>query len=611
MTTKDEEQKKTRIERLILLVFFFGSLSLLFLSGNLLLKGGSSKSWPKTTGRILQSELGKEGKVTVARIRYRYRVNDQPHESDRVLFGPSGGTQYETVSASWFTRRFPKNSRQWVFYNPSRPWESVLLPGVTRGAKSMAGAGLLFLLAGLFLYFRRQSPSRTSSRREAFRSRLHLQKILGLMLFITFIGMFGYIFLWPSISDWLAEKGVISKAHFETALAGRKIPPPKAAGAGLLSEKKRQRDRAAAPRKPDRREKARITDHRPEGCVAKGGAVELYGKGFGSDDNRRVVLAGNGISVPLRVVSWADQRITAEVPEDPQIQDAEGYYFGLQKRKSEDRHYVWASQFYGVTTCVPPVANAVAPEDRPFRGTLFVSDRRGVFRVDAEGKRRQLSPPVQAIEACWGSLFALKSGTIQMLDAENGDPQLIASIPEEVAYHHDFVVLPDLSFALLDNQNDAVYFIDGEGGFQRKVTLTAENRHWQNLSGVVVKDDLVLSEDGNKRLLKVDLQTDDVSVLKDFSDLHNWLGAIDHDQGWYYLCQARRCYIFGEEDAAQPFCVLDQGVISGMAVEAGVCFLADRKSGTIYRVNRKERRPELFCSGFYKPNDIAIMPSDG
>lgn len=611
MTTQKEKQKMNRIERLILVVFFLGGLSLLFFSGFLIFKGISSKNWPKTTGRILHSELEKEGKVTVARIRYRYRINDQAHESDRVLFGPSGGTQYETVSASWFPRRFPKNSRQWVFYNPSRPSESVLLPGVTRGAKSMAGAGLLFLLAGLFLYSRRQGPSRTSSRREAFRSRLHPRKILGPILFITFVGMFGYIFLWHSLSDWLAERGVISKAHFETALVGRKIPPPKAAGAELLSEKMPQRDRAAASRKPGRRKKAKITVHRPEGCVAKGDTVEIDGYGFGPNDNRQVVLAGNGISVPLRIVSWGDEHILAEVPEDPKIREAESYYFGVQQRKSEDHHYVWASKFYGVATCVSPVEETAGPEDRTFDGVLFVSDRRGVFRVDAEGGIRQLSARVEAIDVCGGNLFALQAETIQMLDADNGEPRHTVSIPEEVAYHLDFVVLPDLSFALLDNQNDAVYFIDYDGEFHRKVELTGPDRHWQNLNGVVVKDGLILSEDGDKGILRVDLSAAGVSVLRDFSHLHNWLGAIDYDNGLYYLCQSRRCYTFTEKDAEKPFCILDQGVISGMAVRDGAVFLTDRQSGAIYRINRKERRPEVFQTGFYKPNDIDILPADG
>ncbi len=618
MTTREKKAKKSFSEISGVLLFLFGGLAILLFAGNLIFKGISSKSWPKTTGRISHSEIGKKGgKVTVAKIRYVYQVNGRTHESTRVLFGPSGGaessggTEYEPVSVSWFTRRFPENSSQWVFYNPSRPSESVLLPGVTRGAKSMAGAGLMFFFVGLFIYFHRKSPSQGPTPHGPFKNRLQLRNILGLMVFLTFVGVFGYVFFWPPLSDWLAEKGLIAKTDFETALVGRKVQPPEDSGNRASVRKERRRDRESAPRKPYRRKKAKITVHRPEGCVAMGGAVEIYGYGFGSSDNRQVVLAGNGISVPLRIVSWGDEHILAEVPENPKIREAESYYFGVQQRKSEDHDYVWASKFYGVATCVSPVEETAGPEDRPFGDVVLVSDRRGVFRVDADGSIRQLSARVQAIDVCEGNLFALQDGTIQMLDADNGKPRHTVSIPEEVAYHLDFVVLPDLSFALLDNQNDAVYFIDYDGEFQRKVKLTGPDSHWQNLNGVVVKDALILCEDGNKRILRLDLSADDVSVLRDFSDLHNWLGAIDYDNGLYYLCQSRRCYTFTEKDAAKPFCILDQGVISGMAVRDGAVFLADRQSGAIYRINRKERRPEVFQTGFSKPNDIDILSADG
>jgi hypothetical protein len=45
---------------------------------------------------------------------------------------------------------------------------------------------------------------------------------------------------------------------------------------------------------------------------------------------RVVVLAGNGISVDLRVQRWSSQAIIVIVPDDARIQHGQRYYIGIQ-----------------------------------------------------------------------------------------------------------------------------------------------------------------------------------------------------------------------------------------------------------------------------------------
>lgn len=76
----------------------------------------------------------------------------------------------------------------------------------------------------------------------------------------------------------------------------------------------------------------------PKPCVDRGGIVAVYGYNFGRKQGTKVVeLGGHGIGVLLRVRSWSDTKITAEIPDNPQIQFGQWYYIGLQ---DENRYWI-------------------------------------------------------------------------------------------------------------------------------------------------------------------------------------------------------------------------------------------------------------------------------
>jgi hypothetical protein len=94
---------------------------------------------------------------------------------------------------------------------------------------------------------------------------------------------------------------------------GGAAPPPPAVAAG----------RSTAP--------PTVTGFSADACVDRGGQVTVEGHDFGGVQGTRVVvLAGNGISVDLRVQRWSSQAIIVIVPDDARIQHGQRYYIGIQ-----------------------------------------------------------------------------------------------------------------------------------------------------------------------------------------------------------------------------------------------------------------------------------------
>ncbi|SEG06341.1 DUF3592 domain-containing protein [Vibrio hangzhouensis] len=92
-----------------------------------LLKNVKAKSWNKAKGMVLSSETGLGGPsegTLKAKVRYTYWVNGEELESNKIA--------YATLD-TWFAifkRLYIKVGETEVYYNPEKPTESVLVPGV-------------------------------------------------------------------------------------------------------------------------------------------------------------------------------------------------------------------------------------------------------------------------------------------------------------------------------------------------------------------------------------------------------------------------------------------------------------------------------------------------
>lgn len=139
-----------------------------------LLKAQASKKWPSTPGEITVSEIDKKlrnGETPVsdieyeasswrrrrtldrrythfARVHYNYKVNETSYEGKRIAFGSVGTSNPR--DAQRILARYPKGQIVKVYYQPGKPNESLLEPGIKGSAFLLPILGGLFMAVGLF-----------------------------------------------------------------------------------------------------------------------------------------------------------------------------------------------------------------------------------------------------------------------------------------------------------------------------------------------------------------------------------------------------------------------------------------------------------------------------
>ena len=215
---------------------------------------------------------------------------------------------------------------------------------------------------------------------------------------------------------------------------------------------------------------------------------------------------------------------------------------------------------------------------------FLVSTKNGLFMIDSDGKMgNAITTDSWRVETYNKRIFVLSNDGRSIIEYnEQGNKLKTISI----SYCVNFTVIPNSGFALLDNVNDKIYFVDFNGNSLRTVNiLKQKDNHLQSLSGIVVGNSLIVSQDGNNRILEVDLKSYDVSVFKDLTNLAGWLGAIDYNNGVYYLCQAKDIYSFREGQAEKRISILSEGNITGIVVVDNSAYVTINFSGEIYKVN--------------------------
>jgi hypothetical protein len=105
--------------------------------GPLVVQGALSEGWPTTAGSIVSSQVTSEvnddgTRMYGAEVRYRYTVDGSAHESSRISFGWMGSSIQSQAQAR--VDRHPVGKKVRVHYDPSRPGEAVLEPGISDGA---------------------------------------------------------------------------------------------------------------------------------------------------------------------------------------------------------------------------------------------------------------------------------------------------------------------------------------------------------------------------------------------------------------------------------------------------------------------------------------------
>jgi len=225
-------------------------------------------------------------------------------------------------------------------------------------------------------------------------------------------------------------------------------------------------------------------------------------------------------------------------------------------------------------------------------------------------------------------LYVRQDADIIVYDA-TGKKHKSISIPAEVQWSTDFVVIPDKRMAFLDNMHDVIYFVDEHGKYLKTVAIAdTPDNELQNMDGVVVDGRLIVSESGHNELVAVDLATYALSVFRSLKHLRGWLGAIAYAEGQYYICQSQDIYSFkpGAPDVTKVATtpagnitgiVFTQGrllaVVNGMSRinERSLAAKCRTKNGVLYQIDPTSGEVTLLKDGLNYPEGILLLNSTG
>ena len=120
-------------------------------------KARESAGWTETEGEVIASDVDRKGSSSSsnrwrARVRYKYSVNGEVFECDRVDFVKAN---MSLTKAKERAGQYSAGTQVTVYYDPADPSEAVLENGVKLQVYFMPGIGLVFVVIGIGSLFSR------------------------------------------------------------------------------------------------------------------------------------------------------------------------------------------------------------------------------------------------------------------------------------------------------------------------------------------------------------------------------------------------------------------------------------------------------------------------
>jgi hypothetical protein len=249
---------------------------------------------------------------------------------------------------------------------------------------------------------------------------------------------------------------------------------------------------------------------------------------------------------------------------------------------------------------------------------LYVLTRSGILEVSLVGGQRIIvnghydSYALKIMDDILYVTEKTRGGNIVAYDLEGHYRRTIPTPPQANSYL-TFVVLPDDKFALLDNSNDKVFFIDYEGNLIATTSIQpVKDSHLQNLDGIVVDNRLILSEDGDGRVLEIDLASYEMSIFKDFSYLPHWLSDIAYANGTYYICSPKIVYAFTDSGSAVPVAEIQDYTITGIVVieDCAYVSVSANFAGKVYKIDLISGATSVLVSDLDYPREIVVSSAE-
>jgi hypothetical protein len=244
---------------------------------------------------------------------------------------------------------------------------------------------------------------------------------------------------------------------------------------------------------------------------------------------------------------------------------------------------------------------------------LYAPTRKGLARISESGDTQLVNDSQgTALKLLDNELFLIsRNRSAILVCGPTGKVLRTIPIPSEaVGKYLKLAIVPDGRLALMDNRNDKIYFTDNSGQLLTTVDIKdPADDSLQALDGVVVGDRLIVTEDGDKRLLQVDLSTYRVSVFRDFSHLPDpYLGSITYADGTYLLAGTTQVYQFTEGTPPTLLAQVPEGNITGLVVGGNCVYVSVNASGTIEAIDLRTGASRVWASGLDYPEGLVAVP---
>jgi hypothetical protein len=135
-------------------IFLVVGAGLAYWGWNILQNARASASWPTANGVITRSVVTHStdsdgGDSYSPEVTFTYTVNDTGYANDTIKFGENSYSSRR--KAEGIAGNYPVGKNVIVYYNPEKPNQSVLEPGVSAGSYIVLGIGVLFILISLII----------------------------------------------------------------------------------------------------------------------------------------------------------------------------------------------------------------------------------------------------------------------------------------------------------------------------------------------------------------------------------------------------------------------------------------------------------------------------
>ena len=136
-------------------VFIGAGYFILHLGMNAYHMGKASEAWPAVQGSVIHSKVASshdsKGTKYSADVQYAYRVDGKEYKSNKIDATAGTSSSSDSSGAYETVNQYPVGQTVNVHYNLSKPYQSVLNPGVATSTWWLFGAGGLFMFMGAWI----------------------------------------------------------------------------------------------------------------------------------------------------------------------------------------------------------------------------------------------------------------------------------------------------------------------------------------------------------------------------------------------------------------------------------------------------------------------------